>query len=78
MEADAQGKGKAGPAVIVLCISIQEILLEMFSDNLSEGHSSTRLIKAPERDHASPLNDEDILERALDESDDYDSTTSFI
>lgn len=54
--------------------------MEMFSDNLSEGHSSTRLIKAPERDHSSPLNQdvEDMLEKALDESDEYDSTTSFI
>lgn len=55
----------------------------MFADDMSDGHSSTRLIKTPNKDSASPLNQqdvEDMLERALDESDDeYDeSATSFI
>ena len=53
----------------------------MFSDNLSETSSHTKLIKAPAKDHSSPLNQdvEDLLERALDDTDDFeDSTTSFI
>ena len=52
----------------------------MFSDDMSEDQSTTQLIKAPEKDIASPLNQntEDMLERALDESEEYDSTTSFI
>lgn len=53
----------------------------MFSDNLSEGDGSrTHLIKAPEKDMASPLNQdvEDLLERALDDTDDDESHTSFI
>ena len=58
----------------------QEVLLEMLSDDLSEGGSNTRLIKAPAKRAASPLNQDmdDLLERALDDTDDYDSTTSFI
>ena len=53
----------------------------MFSDNTSEGDSHANLIKAPERDVASPLNQDvdDLLEQALDEADEYDSnTTTFI
>lgn len=53
----------------------------MFSDNMSEASSHTRLIKAPAKDLSSPLNQdvEDMLERALDDTDEYDdSTTSFI
>lgn len=60
---------------------VQEILLEMFSDNVSsEGGSRTRLIKAPEKDMASPLNQdvEFLLEKALDDTDDDESHTSFI
>lgn len=44
----------------------------MFSDNMSsDSGSQARLIKAPKKDMASPLNQdmEDLLERALDESD---------
>lgn len=57
--------------------------MEMFSDNMSDTGSGTRLIKAPAKDSASPLNQdvEDLLDRALDDSDDYDDdddATSFI
>lgn len=57
--------------------------MEMFGDDdMSDGESHTHLIKAPDKDTASPLNnDEDyLLEQALDEVDEYDqdSTTSFI
>lgn len=64
-----------------LPIFFQEILMEMFSENLSEGDDSrTHLIKAPERDAASPLyhDVDDLLERALDDSYDEESATSFI
>lgn len=62
-------------------IIMQEILLEMFSDNLSEASSHARLIKAPAKDLSSPLTQDvdDLLERALDDTDEYEeSTTSFI
>ena len=51
----------------------------MFADDMSDGHSSTQLIKASGKGSASPLNQqdvEDMLERALDESDEYDETTT--
>lgn len=43
------------------CLSntvLQELLLEMFSDNMSEASSHARSIKAPAKDFSSPLNEE--------------------
>ena len=58
--------------------AIQELLVEMFSDNISEDSSTHQLIQPPERDAMSPFkNYKDDLERALEE-DDNTSTTSFI
>lgn len=52
---------------------LQEVLLEMFSDEMSEDDSQANLIKGAARDTAPPLNQDigGLLESALDNEKSY-------